>query len=60
MGYRLRMSGEIHDWLADLHETDPSAAMLAGQALARASRAPRTSAPAPRRPHLSAACPARF
>ena len=34
MGYRLRMSGEIHDWLADLHETDPSAALLAGQALA--------------------------
>jgi len=28
------MSGEIHDWLADLHETDPSAAMLVGQALA--------------------------
>ena len=34
MGYRLRMSGEIHDWLADLHETDPAAAMLVGQALA--------------------------
>jgi len=34
VGYRLRMSGEIHDWLADLHETDPSAAMLVGQALA--------------------------
>ncbi len=34
MGYRLRMSGEIHDWLADLHDTDPSAAMLVGQALA--------------------------
>ena len=34
MGYRLRMSGEIHDWLADLHETDPPAAMLVGQALA--------------------------
>jgi len=31
---RLRMSGEIHDWLADLHETDPPAAMLVGQALA--------------------------
>src|SRR6516165_3934930 len=27
------MSGEIHDWLADLHETDPPAAMLVGQAL---------------------------
>jgi len=34
VGYRLCMSGEIHDWLADLHETDPSAAMLVGQALA--------------------------
>ena len=34
MGYQLQMSGEIHDWLADLHETDPSAAMLVGQALA--------------------------
>ena len=34
MGYQLQMSGEIHDWLADLHETDPAAAMLVGQALA--------------------------
>jgi phage shock protein A len=34
VGYRLRMSGEIHDWLADLHETDPAAALLVGQALA--------------------------
>jgi phage shock protein A len=34
VGYLLRMSGEIHDWLADLHDTDPSAAMLVGQALA--------------------------
>ena len=34
MGYRLRMSGEIHDWLADLNETDPPAAMQVGQALA--------------------------
>ena len=34
MGYQLRMSGEIHDWLADLHETDPAAALLVGQALA--------------------------
>ena len=33
MSYRLRMSGEIHDWLADLHETDPPAATLVGQAL---------------------------
>src|SRR3984957_188630 len=28
------MSGEIHDWLADLHETDPAAALQVGQALA--------------------------
>jgi phage shock protein A len=28
------MSGEIHDWLADLHETDPAAALRVGQALA--------------------------
>ena len=34
MAYRLRMSGEIHDWLADLHDSDPAAAMLTGQALA--------------------------
>jgi phage shock protein A/DNA-binding XRE family transcriptional regulator len=34
VGYQLRMSGEIHDWLADLRETDPAAAMLVGQALA--------------------------
>jgi phage shock protein A len=34
VGYLLRMSGEIHDWLADLHETDPSAALLVGQSLA--------------------------
>ena len=34
MSYRLRMSGEIHDWLADLHETEPAAALLVGQALA--------------------------
>jgi phage shock protein A/DNA-binding XRE family transcriptional regulator len=34
VGYRLRMSGEIHDWLADLHDSDPAAAMLTGQALA--------------------------
>jgi len=33
VSYRLRMSGEIHDWLADLHETDPPAATLVGQAL---------------------------
>ena len=34
MGYLLRMSGEIHDWLADLQETDPPTAMRVGQALA--------------------------
>lgn len=34
MGYLLRMSGEIHDWLADLASSDPPAAMAAGQALA--------------------------
>jgi phage shock protein A len=34
VSYRLRMSGEIHDWLADLHHTDPAAALLVGQALA--------------------------
>jgi hypothetical protein len=32
-GYALRMSGEIHDWLADLRGSDPAAAMLVGQAL---------------------------
>jgi phage shock protein A len=34
VGYPLRMSDEIHDWLADLHQTDPAAALLVGQALA--------------------------
>ena len=34
MSYLLRMSGEIHDWLADLHETDPAAALQVGWALA--------------------------
>jgi len=33
MGYRLRMSAEIHDWLADLRDSDPPAALLAGRAL---------------------------
>jgi hypothetical protein len=33
-GYALRMSGEIHDWLADLSGSDPAAAMRVGQALA--------------------------
>jgi len=34
VGYRLQMSGEIHDWLTDLHETDPPTALQVGQALA--------------------------
>ena len=34
MGYRLQMSAEIRGWLADLRDSDPSAALLAGQALA--------------------------
>jgi DNA-binding XRE family transcriptional regulator len=33
MAYRLRMSGEIRDWLADLTGSDPAAARLVGQAL---------------------------
>jgi hypothetical protein len=33
-GYALRMSGEIHDWLAGLRGSDPAAAMVVGQALA--------------------------
>ena len=33
-GCALRMSGEIHNWLADLRGSDPAAAMLVGQALA--------------------------
>jgi len=34
VAYRLRMSGEIHDWLAGLQHTDPAAALPVGQALA--------------------------
>jgi hypothetical protein len=34
MGYRLQMSVEIYDWLAELRGSDPSAAVLAAQALA--------------------------
>ena len=34
MGYRLRMSAEIYDWLAELCDSDPPAAILAAQALA--------------------------
>ena len=32
-GYALRMSGEIHDWLADLRDRDPEAARLVVQAV---------------------------
>ena len=34
MGYRLQMSAEIYDWLAELCDSDPPAAILAAQALA--------------------------
>jgi hypothetical protein len=34
MGYRLQMSAEIYDWLAELRGSDPQAAVLAAQALA--------------------------
>lgn len=34
MGYRLQMSAEIYDWLADLRDSDPPAAALVVQALA--------------------------
>jgi hypothetical protein len=34
MGYRLQMSAEIYDWLAELRGSDPPAALLAAQALA--------------------------
>jgi hypothetical protein len=33
-GYALRMSGEIHDWLAGLRDGNPVAAIAVGQALA--------------------------
>jgi hypothetical protein len=33
VGYLLRMSGEIHDWLTGLRRSDPAAATLVGQAL---------------------------
>jgi len=32
-GYVLRMSGEIHDWLTGLRDSDPEAAMRVGRAL---------------------------
>jgi len=34
MGYRLRMSAEIYDWLAELRDSDPPSAELTAQALA--------------------------
>ena len=34
MGYRLQMSAEIYDWLAELRDGDPPSAVLAAQALA--------------------------
>jgi phage shock protein A len=34
MGYRLQMSAEIYDWLAELRDSDPPAAVLAAQTLA--------------------------
>jgi hypothetical protein len=34
MGYQLRMSSEIHDWLADLRTADPARARLVAEALA--------------------------
>lgn len=34
MGYRLQMSAEIYDWLADLRDSDPPAAELTARALA--------------------------
>jgi len=33
MGYQLRMSGELHDWLTGLRDGDPSAARSVGEAL---------------------------
>ena len=34
MGYQLRMSGELHDWLDQLHTADPARARLVAEALA--------------------------
>ena len=34
MGYRLRMSAEIYEWLAELRDSDPPAAALTTQTLA--------------------------
>src|SRR5579863_9673028 len=33
MGYTLRMSDEVHEWLAQLRASDPSAARLVAEAL---------------------------
>ncbi len=33
MGYQLKMSAEIYEWLAELRDSDPPAAVLAAQAL---------------------------
>jgi hypothetical protein len=33
MGYRLKMSAEIYEWLTELRDSDPPAAVLAAQAL---------------------------
>jgi hypothetical protein len=33
MGYQLKMSAEIYDWLSELRDSDPPAAILAAQAL---------------------------
>ena len=33
MGYRLKMSAEIYEWLAELRDSDPPTAILAAQAL---------------------------
>ncbi len=33
MGYRLKMSAEIYEWLAELRDSDPPTAMLAARAL---------------------------
>jgi hypothetical protein len=34
VGYRLQMSAEIYDWLAELRGSDPPSAALAARALA--------------------------
>jgi hypothetical protein len=34
MSYRLEMSAEIYDWLAELRDSDPPAAVMAARALA--------------------------